>query len=91
MACAARGSTRRPPLSGLGQEGDGFLFLFGSTRPFDAATLAGLYPGGSEEHRERFEAALAVALEAGFLLEADAGEIRALAACGVQPSGFSLP
>ena len=31
-------------LSGLGQSGTGFCFLFGTTAPFDAAKLAALYP-----------------------------------------------
>lgn len=78
-------------LSGLGQQGDGFLFLFGSTRPLDPAALARLYPGGASEHLERFEAALRSAVAAGFVLQADAEEIRALARCGLQPSGFRLP
>lgn len=75
-------------LSGLGQEGEGFLFLFGTTRPFDAPTLEALYPGGPDEHRERFEKSLAATLDAGHLLAEDADEIRALADHGRQPSGW---
>ena len=75
-------------LSGLGQQGDGFLFLFGSTLPFGETTLTQLYPGGPDEHLERFEVALRSALDAGFLLEGDSEEIRGLARCGRQPSGF---
>jgi hypothetical protein len=67
-------------LSGFGQSGTEFAFLFGTTRPFDAATLARLYPGGSEEFLARFEKATDEALARGSLLEADAPEIRALAA-----------
>jgi len=77
-------------LSGLAPGGDGFLFLFGRTVPFDAETLARLYPGGPDEHLERFERATEAALEAGFLLAADADEIRALARYGRQPSGFRV-
>ena len=94
----ARGGVRTPwvdapsaVLSGLGQQGDGFLFLFGSTHPLDPAVLAQRYPGGASEHREQFEAALRSAVAAGFVLQADAEEIAALARCGVQPSGFELP
>lgn len=67
-------------LSGFGQSGAEFAFLFGTTRLFDAATLARLYPGGRAEHLARFEEALTEALARGFLLEADAAEIRAVAA-----------
>jgi hypothetical protein len=67
-------------LSGLGQSGSEFAFLFGTTRPFDAATLARLYPGGRSELLARFAKATDEALATGFLLEADAPEIRALAA-----------
>ena len=75
-------------LSGLGQTGEGFLFLFGTTRPLDEATLARLYPGGLDEHLQRFEAATGAAVNAGFLLEADGEEIRALGRHGRQPSGW---
>jgi hypothetical protein len=75
-------------LSGDPPGGDGFLFLFGKTVPLDAGALARLYPGGPDDHLERFDVALAAALRAGFLLEADAEEIRALARHGRQPSGW---
>jgi hypothetical protein len=64
------------------------MFLFGKTVSLDEATLARLYPGGPDEHRKRFEAATVRAVRAGFLLEADADEIRALARHGRQPSGW---
>jgi hypothetical protein len=83
----AKGGVRSPwvdaptaVLSGFGQSGSEFAFLFGTTRPFDAATLARLYPGGSEEFLARFGKATDDALAKGFLLEADAAEIRALGA-----------
>jgi hypothetical protein len=77
-------------LSGLGQGGEGFLFLFGTTHVFDQATLARVYPGGPDEHRERFEKSLASCLDAGFLLTEDAEEARALVRHGRQPSGWRL-
>jgi hypothetical protein len=84
----ARGGVRTPwvdapnaVLSGMGQSGAEFAFLFGTTRPFDAATRARLYPGGRAEYLARFGAATDDALAAGFLLEADADEIRAVAHC----------
>jgi hypothetical protein len=75
-------------LSGDPPGGDGFLFLFGRTMPLAVEALAMLYPGGPEEHRKRFDAATSTALRAGFLLDADAEEIRALARHGQQPSGW---
>jgi hypothetical protein len=62
-------------LSGLGQAGDTFTFLFGRTEPFDEATLAALYPGGKAQYLERFEAALDATIQAGFLLGEDRAEI----------------
>jgi Alpha/beta hydrolase domain len=83
----AKGGIRSPwvdaptaVLSGFGQSGAEFAFLFGTTRPFDAATLARLYPGGRSDFLARFEKATDEAVARGFLLEADAPEIRALAA-----------
>jgi hypothetical protein len=67
-------------LSGLGQGGGGFGFLFGTTRPFDDAKLAALYPGGRREYVARFEAAAEASVRAGFLLAADLAEIKALGA-----------
>jgi hypothetical protein len=73
-------------LSGDPPGGEGFLFLFGRTLPLDTDTLERLYPGGPEEHCRRFEASTDDAVAAGFLLDADADEIRALARHGRQPS-----
>lgn len=75
-------------LSGDPPGGDGFLFLFGKTVVLDPATLERLYPDGPEEHRRRFEASTDDAVAAGFLLDADADEVRALARHGRQPSGW---
>lgn len=67
-------------LSGFGNTGGPFGFLVGTTEPFDAATLARLYPGGKAEYLKRFDASLDRAVKGGFILKADAPEIRALAA-----------
>jgi hypothetical protein len=93
----ARGGIRTPwvdapsaALSGDPPGGEGFTFLFGKTLPLDPAVLARLYPGGPDEHLRRFEASTAQSVAAGFLLEADAAEIRALARHGRQPSGWRI-
>lgn len=94
----ARGGIRTPwvdaptaALSGRSPGGEQFLFLFGRTDVFDEATLARLYPGGPQQHLERFTVAAEAAVAAGFLLEADREEIVALAHHGLQPSGFRSP
>lgn len=66
-------------LSGFGNAGGPFAGLLGSTEPYDAPTLAKLYPGGKAEYLKAFEAALAKAVKAGFILPADQAEARALA------------
>jgi hypothetical protein len=67
-------------LSGLGQTGEVFSILFGTTTTFDAATLARLYPGGRDDYFARFTGALEATITAGFVLEADREEILALSA-----------
>jgi hypothetical protein len=68
-------------LSGLQDGGgEGMTFLFGTTKSFSAARLAELYPGGRAFYLKRFGDSLDAAVAQGFLLEADAPEIRALAA-----------
>jgi hypothetical protein len=67
-------------MSGLGQTGETFAFLFGTTDPFDAATLASVYPGGRDEYLARFSAALDEAVAAGYLLADDRDEIAAVGA-----------
>jgi hypothetical protein len=66
-------------LSGLGQSGSSFCFLFGTTVPFSAAKLAALYP----THR-RFVVCWAADTiadaRAGFIRPADAAELIAAAA-----------
>jgi hypothetical protein len=68
-------------LSGLQEGGgEGMTFLFGTTKPFTAADIAELYPGGVAYYLTQFGESLDAAVERGFLLEADTAEIRALAA-----------
>src|SRR5262245_29273789 len=81
-----RGGVRTPQLdvpiatlSGLGQTGAAFCRLFGTTTPFDAATLRALYPS----HRKYVAAvrhAARAAVRAGVLLGPDARAIDAAAA-----------
>lgn len=66
--------------SGVGSGETPLSHLFGSGEPFDAATVARLYPGGESEYVDRFAAALDSAIRSGFLLAADREEILALAA-----------
>ena len=67
-------------LSGLGQKGGGFAFLFGTTAPLEPGTIARLYPGGRDDYMAAFTPALDQTIAAGFILEADRGEILAVAA-----------
>jgi hypothetical protein len=67
-------------MSGLGQGGESFAFLFGTTEPFDERKLASLYPGGPNEYQQRFGASLDATIAAGFLLAEDKEEIVELAA-----------
>ena len=67
-------------LSGLGQSGSSFCFLFGTTVPFSAAKLAALYPTHAR-FLSRWAADALVDVARGFLRPADAAElIRAAAA-----------
>jgi hypothetical protein len=54
--------------------------MFGTTRVFDDARLASLYPGGSQDYLAAFRQATLRAVAEGFLLGEDAEEIVALAA-----------
>jgi len=83
----AKGGIRTPwvdvptaQLSGLGQSGEAFAILFGTTRPFEQATLAGLYPAGANEYLTRFTDSLDRAISSGFILPEDRDEILGLAA-----------
>ncbi len=66
-------------LSGLGQTGSNFCTIFGTTKPFDAATLAAKYPTHAA-FVKAWNAATDKAVKAGFLLAADAKNIKAAAA-----------
>ncbi len=66
-------------LSGLGQTGTNFCGIFGTTKPFDATKLATLYPSHAAFVKS-WNAATDKAVKAGFLLPADAKNIKAAAA-----------
>ena len=63
--------------SGLGQPGE-MNELFGTTRPLPDAARAARYPGGRADYLAQFRIATAAAVDAGFLLAADAAEIEGL-------------
>jgi hypothetical protein len=65
--------------SGLGQTGDLFSFLFGTTTELDPDALHALYPGGRKDYLEQFRAALDRSIAAGFILATDREEITKLA------------
>ena len=65
-------------LSGLGQSGSGFCFIFGTTAFLDTATLASLYPD-HDAYVSAVNEATDRAVEAGFILEPDAQLIKAAA------------
>jgi hypothetical protein len=80
-----RGGVRTPAvdvpvatLSGLGQSGSSFCFLFGTTTPFGAAKLAALYPTHAR-FVARWTASTAGDAAAGFIRPADAAELVAAA------------
>ena len=72
------GVTPIAALSGVGQTGSTFCFLFGTTTPFDAATLASLYPKHSA-YVSAFSKATSNAVKAGFILKPDATLMKAAA------------
>jgi hypothetical protein len=78
----AKGGVRTPwvdvpaaLLAGTGNTGPMGAWLVGVGEPFDYARLDQLYPGGRRDYLRRFEAALAAAIEAGFILPEDRQEI----------------
>ena len=80
-----RGGIRSPQLkapiatlSGLGQTGSTFCGLFGTTVPFDAATLQSLYPT-HDKYVRAISRATKRAVRRGFLLPVDADAIVAAA------------
>lgn len=66
-------------LSGLGQTGASFCFLFGTTVPFDAAALSTRYPDHAA-FTNAWNGAVDRALQAGALLPADADRLKQVAA-----------
>jgi len=65
-------------LSGLGQTGESFCGLFGTTRLFDDAELAALYPT-HQAYVDAVNSSTQSAVEAGFILPVDAALIIAAA------------
>lgn len=65
-------------LRGDGNRGGAFCALFGSTTPFDPATLRALYPTRTA-YLQLFDRATDRAVEAGFLLRTDAKRLEAAA------------
>jgi Alpha/beta hydrolase domain len=65
-------------LSGLGQSGSSFCFLFGTTTPFSAPKLAALYPTHAR-FVTRWAVSTAANVAAGFIRPADAAELVAAA------------
>ena len=81
-----RGGIRTPhvdvpiaALAGTRNAGGSFCGLFGSTKPFDAATLAALYPTHAA-YVKLFNRATDRAVKAGFLLAPEAKNFKAAAA-----------
>ena len=74
--------------SGLSSDGSLMSAIFGSGELLDADTLRRLYPNGSADYLERFEAALDMSIRSGFYvpLTADRQEILDLAAL-MYPAG----
>ena len=66
-------------LSGTGQSGELFAFLFGTTSQLSSADLARLYPGGRADYLSKFAVSLDEAIAGGFLLAEDRVEILAVA------------
>lgn len=61
-------------LSGLGQSGSQFCFLFGTTTPFDAAKLSALYPTHGE-FVVKWAASSGAGVARGFIRPADAAQL----------------
>jgi hypothetical protein len=59
--------------------GGNMCFLFGHTKPFDAATLAELYPNGAADYVKAFDKAADKTVKAGFWLEPEADRFKAAA------------
>jgi hypothetical protein len=82
----AKGGIRTPivdvPLAanvGDNSNSPNFCSVFGHTEPFDAATLARLYPNGSADYVRTFDKSVDRALEAGIWLKPEARNFKAAA------------
>jgi hypothetical protein len=82
----ARGGVRTPivdaPIAtndGEQNRGPSFCLLFGHMQPFDAATLARLYPRGRDDYVAAFDKAVDKAVKAGIWLRADGEHYKAAA------------
>jgi hypothetical protein len=62
-------------LRGDGNEGESFCRLFGTTQPFDNATLAALYPS-HRDYTERFNESTDAAVRDGFLRPEEADNLK---------------
>jgi hypothetical protein len=87
-----RGGIRTPQVdapvaafSGLGQSGNGFCSLFGTTVPFSAAKLAQLYPTHAK-FTAAWKQATAAAVKAGFISPAGGSELKAAGAASTVPN-----
>ncbi len=72
-------------LSGVGNSGGPQAGMVGIGKPFNAATLKRLYPGGKGEYLKKFEESLDTAINAGFIVPDDRAEIMGLAVLGFTP------
>jgi hypothetical protein len=77
-------------LSGLGQAGEGFCFLFGTTVPLAPAALAEAYPD-HEAFVRRWGEATDAAVAAGALLAEDAQRLREVAEASSVGGGPGSP
>jgi hypothetical protein len=68
-------------LSGLGQTGEAFSMLFGTTAPLPSGRLATIHPDGREGYLSRLATQLDAIIETGFLLADDRDEMLAIAEC----------
>ena len=66
-------------LNGLGQTGTSFCGLFGTTTPFDAATLARLYPS-HDAFITAWDSAVDAAVASGAILAVDGDHLKSVAA-----------
>jgi hypothetical protein len=66
-------------LSGVGQTGSVYAFLFGTTQPFDGEDMSRKWPFGRPGYLEDFEEELDWTISQGYLLADDRAEILALA------------